>query len=172
MTKNFFQKIKTREVAAASLLGALAVLWEIIPGPPFDIPFPLYSRISLDLTEIPIMISLMFYRTAPRCMHQPDRVLDIFFNRKCSRRNLSWLPSQRHFQILLKNIVTKSILAIILRVAVMTVIDYFLLQLFYNMLEFDVVGLLFPIFNVIQTLINIILVYLDLFENIKIQEIR
>jgi lipoprotein signal peptidase len=72
----------------------------------------------------------------------------------------------------LKNIVTKSILAIILRVAVMTVIDYFLLQLFYNMLEFDVVGLLFPIFNVIQTLINIILGYLDLFENIKIQEIR
>jgi hypothetical protein len=32
--------------------------------------------------------------------------------------------------------------------------------------------LLFPIFNVIQTLINIILGYLDLFENIKIQEIR
>jgi hypothetical protein len=32
MTKHFFQKIKTREVAAASLLGALAALWEIIPA--------------------------------------------------------------------------------------------------------------------------------------------
>ncbi len=47
------------------MLGALSALWEIIPGPPFDIPFPLYPRISWDLTGIPIMISLFFY--GPLC---------------------------------------------------------------------------------------------------------
>jgi hypothetical protein len=47
------QKIKPRQVAAASILGALAALWEIIPEPPFDIPFPIYPRVSWDLTEIP-----------------------------------------------------------------------------------------------------------------------
>ena len=61
MAKQLLHKIKTREVAAASILGALAALMEIIPGPPFDIPFPIYPRISWDLTGVPMMISLMFY---------------------------------------------------------------------------------------------------------------
>jgi riboflavin transporter FmnP len=62
---NALQKIGTREVAAASMLGALSASWEVIPGPPFDVPFPLYTRISWDLTGIPAMISLLFF--GPLC---------------------------------------------------------------------------------------------------------
>ena len=53
--------MNSREVAAASILGGLAALLEIIIGPPFDIPFPLYPKISWDFTGIPMMISLFFY---------------------------------------------------------------------------------------------------------------
>jgi hypothetical protein len=60
-----------------------------------------------------------------------------------------------------------------LRVTVMTVTNYFLLQLFYNMPESDVVGLLVPIalFNVVQALINIIpgyLIYLRISKSKKL----
>ena len=66
------------------------------------------------------------------------------------------------FVLLKKSIVAKSILAVTLRVVVMTAVNYFLLQLFYTMPEHVVAGLLVPIalFNVIQALINIIPAYL------------
>lgn len=66
------------------------------------------------------------------------------------------------FVLLKKNIVLKSILAVTSRVVVMTVANYFLLQLFYKMPEPVVAGLLVPIalFNVAQALINIIPAYL------------
>ena len=65
------------------------------------------------------------------------------------------------FVLVKKGIVLRSILAVALRVAVMTVVDYFLLQLFYKMPAPVVVGLLVPIalFNVTQALINIIPAY-------------
>ena len=77
------------------------------------------------------------------------------------------------FVLLKKNIVVRSILAVTSRVAVMTVANYFLLQLFYNMPESTVVSLLVPIalFNVIQALINIIpsyLIYLRISKSKKI----
>jgi len=55
----------------------------------------------------------------------------------------------------------------------MTVTNYFLLQLFYNMPESTVVGWLVPIalFNVIQALINIIpgyLIYLRISKSKKL----
>jgi len=77
------------------------------------------------------------------------------------------------FVLLKKNIVVRSILAVTLRVTVMTATNYFLLQLFYNMPESVVVGLLVPIalFNLIQALINIIpayLIYLRISKSKKI----
>lgn len=76
------------------------------------------------------------------------------------------------FVLLKKNIVLKSILAVTSRVAVMTVANYFLLQLFYKMPEAVVADLLVPIalFNVTQALINIIpayLIYLRMSKNKK-----
>ncbi|MFA5365005.1 MAG: hypothetical protein WC325_07505, partial [Candidatus Bathyarchaeia archaeon] len=54
------QQLDTRKLALASILGALSAIFEIIPGPPFDIPFPLYNRVSWDLTGMPMMVSLLF----------------------------------------------------------------------------------------------------------------
>ena len=66
------------------------------------------------------------------------------------------------FVLFKRSIFLKSILAVASRVGVMTVVNYFLLQLFYNMPEPVVVNLLVPIavFNLLQALINIIPAYL------------
>jgi riboflavin transporter FmnP len=165
MARQKFQKIKTREVAAASLLGALAALWEIIPGPPFDIPFPLYPRISWDLTGVPMMISLLSYGAIPGIYTSLIGCSIIFLRGNIPGgifKLVAELATLLGFILLKKNIVIRSILAATLRVTVMTGTNYFLLQLFYNMPETAVVGLLVPIalFNLIQVLINIIPAYL------------
>jgi riboflavin transporter FmnP len=58
--------------------------------------------------------------------------------------------------------VLSTITASVSRVTVMTVVNYYLLQLFYKMPEAIVVGLLFPIaiFNLTQAIINILPAYL------------
>jgi len=80
------------------------------------------------------------------------------------------------FILLKRSIVLKSILAVTSRVAVMTVANYFLLQLFYKMPEPVVAGLLVPIalFNVTQALINIIpayLIYLRMSKSKKLGDV-
>jgi riboflavin transporter FmnP len=178
MTKKISQNIKAREVAAASLLGALAALWEIIPGPPFDIPFPLYPQISLDLTGIPIMISLLSYGTIPGVYTSLIGCSIIFLRGNIAGgvfKLVAELATLLGFVLLKKGIVAKSVLAITSRVAVMTAANYFLLPFFYRMPESTVVGLLVPIaiFNVIQALVNIIpayLIYLRISKSKKIGE--
>ena len=165
MAKHFFNKIETREVAAASLLGALAALWEIIPGPPFDIPFPLYPRISWDLTGIPMMISLLFYGPVSGVYTSLIGCSIIFLRGNFPGglfKLVAELATLLGFVLLKKGIVTRSFLAVTFRVVVMTAVNYFLLQLFYNMPETAVVNLLVPIalFNLVQALINIIPSYL------------
>ena len=54
------QRLDTRKLALASILAGLSAIFEIMPGPPFDIPFPLYDRVSWDLTGMPMMMSLLF----------------------------------------------------------------------------------------------------------------
>ncbi len=165
MNKKIFHNVKTREVAAASLLGALAALWEIIPGPPFDIQFPLYPRISWDLTGIPMMISLLSYGTIPGFYTSVIGCSIIFFRGNVTGgvfKLVAELATLLGFVLLKKSIILRTILAVTLRVVVMTITNYFLLQLFYNMSESAVVDLLIPIalFNIIQALINIIPTYM------------
>jgi riboflavin transporter FmnP len=159
------QKIGTREIAAASLLGALSALWEIIPGPPFDVPFPIYPRISWDLTGIPIMISLLFYGSLCGIYTSLLGCSIIFFRGNVAGgifKLVAELATLFGFVMLRKNVIFKSFAAIVMRVAIMTVTNYYLLQLFYRMPESVVVGLLAPIalFNATQALINIVPSYL------------
>lgn len=66
------------------------------------------------------------------------------------------------FGLLKRGVVVNSAAAVASRVVVMTVANYYLLQLFYGMQEPLVISLLAPIglFNVTQALINIIPAYI------------
>ena len=156
--------IGTREIAVSSVLGALSFLCEVIPGPPFDIPFPLYPRVTWDITGIPIMISLLLY--GPFCAVYTCLVGGsiIFIRGNVSGgffKVIAELSTLLAYASIKRGLMTKSAVAAASRVAVMTVTNYYLLQFFYKMPEVVVVGLLpvLAVFNLTQALINIIPAY-------------
>ncbi|UCD96278.1 MAG: hypothetical protein JSV35_07235 [Candidatus Bathyarchaeota archaeon] len=157
-------KIGSREIAVASVLGALAAMSEMIAGPPFDVPFPLLPRISWDFTGIPIMVSLFLYGPITGVYTCLIGCSVIFLRGNVYGgvlKVIAELATILAFIILRRGIVPNTVGATTSRVLVMTVANFFLLQLFYGMSEPAVVGLLIPIgvFNVTQALINIIPAY-------------
>lgn len=161
------QKLSSKKLALASILGALAAASEVIKGPPFDIPFPLLPGIiSWDLTGIPMMISLLMngplggvYTSIIGC--------SIIFLRGNVPGGLFKLVAELAtilaFAAIRKGIVTKTVAAVASRVLVMTAANFFLLPVFYPAYypEMAVVGILVPlaVFNVTQALLNIIPAY-------------
>ena len=157
------------------MLGALSALWEVIPGPPFDVPFPLYTKISWDLTGIPIMISMLFY--GPLCSVYTCLIgCSIIFLRGNlpggTLKLIAELATLLGFVLLRKHIVFNSTVAVIALVATMTIANYYLLPFFYPMPVSTVLGLLVPIalFNLSQALVNIIPAYLIYLRVIKVKE--
>ena len=154
-------KLDTKKLAVASILAAVCGIFEIIPGPPFDIPFPLYDRVSWDLTGMPMMISLLF--TGPigalyTCLIGCSFIFlrgnlygGIF-------KLIAELATIMVFYAIRKGFVSKTIASVASRAAVMTVANYFLLPVFYGMPVSIVVGILpaLAIMNGTQALINII----------------
>lgn len=158
-------KIGTREIAAASILSALSVLSEIIPGPPFDIPFPLLPKVSWDITGIPMMISLLLYGPVSAVYTCLVGCSIIFLRGNVYGgifKVVAELATLLAFGLLKRGIIVNSAAAVASRVVAMTMANYYLLQLFYGMPEPVVISLLVPIglFNVTQALINIIPAYI------------
>jgi len=165
----------TRMIAVASLLGALAALSELIPGPPFDIPFPLYSRISWDLTGIPIMISQLIYGPTTAVYTALIGCSIIFL-----RGNLyggifkivAELATVMGYALLRRSTIERSLSAIASRVLVMTVANYYFLQMFYKVPENVVTGLLpvIAVFNATQVLINVVPAHIVSQRILKLRE--
>lgn len=169
-------KIGTKEIAAASMLGALSALLEIQTGLPFDIPYPVYPRITWDFVGIPIMISM--FLCGPLCSVYTCVIgcLPIFFRNSFSGtlKLIAELSTLMGFVLFRKKIFIGWASAVTSRIVVMTIANYFLLQAFFKVPEPIVVGLLAPIalFNLTQALINIIpayVVYLRIPEKLKVQ---
>ncbi len=160
-------KIGTREVAVASVLGALSAMLEYQPGPPFDINFPLYPKISWDFTGIPIMISLLL--SGPLCAIYTCLIgCSIIFIRGNipggTFKVIAELATLIGYAVFRRNFVIDTVKATLSRVAVMTVTNYYLLPIFYGkygMTPEAMAALLAPIaiFNITQALINIIPAY-------------
>jgi len=158
------KKIGTREIAIASVLGALSAMLEYQPGPPFDIEFPIYPKISWDFTGIPIMVSL--FLAGPLCAIYTCLIgCSMIFVRGNvpggTFKVLAELATLIGYAVFRRNFVIDTFKATSSRVAVMTVVNYYLLPVFYGkygMTPEAAAALLVPIaiFNVTQALINII----------------
>jgi len=163
------QRLDTKKLALASILGALAAASEVIKGPPFDIAFPLLPGVvSWDLTGMPMLISLLFngpiggvYTSLIGCSiiflrgNVPGGVFKL----------VAELATILAFAAIRRGIVTKTVAAVTSRVLVMTVANYCMLPLFYPAYyqsEVATVGILLPlaVFNVTQALLNIIPAYM------------
>lgn len=156
--------ISTRELAVSSVLGAISFMSEVIPGPPFDIPFPLYPQVTWDLTGIPIMISLLFY--GPLCAVYTCLVgcSIIFLRGNVSGgffKVVAELTTLLAYAVVRRGLITKTVAATAARVIAMTVTSYFMLPFFYKMPEVVAIGLLpvLALFNTTQALINIFSAY-------------
>lgn len=157
-------KIGTREIALASLLGAFSALCEVLPGPPFDIRFPLLPKISWDITGLPMMISLLLSGTIPAIYTCLIGCSIIFLRGNFYGgilKLIAELSTILGFTSVKRGVVVNSTAAVASRVITMTIANYYLLQLFYGMPESVVFGLLAPIavFNLTQGLINIVPAY-------------
>ncbi|MBT8172148.1 hypothetical protein KJN74_04695 [Candidatus Bathyarchaeota archaeon] len=161
------QKMNTKSLALASILGALAAASEMIKGPPFDIPFPLLpGTISWDLTGMPMIVSLLF--TGPiGAIYTCIIGCSIIFLRGNVYggflKLIAELATIIAFAAIRKGIITKSIGGITSRVLVMTFANLYLLPIFYVWAsETYVYSILIPIgiFNISQALINIIPAYI------------
>lgn len=157
-------KIGTREIAVASTLGALSAMLEYQPGLPFDIPFPLYPRITWDFTGIPMMISL--FLCGPLCGIYTCLIgcSIIFFRGNIIGgifKLLAELATLIGYAVFRRKFVIDTLKAILSRVSVMTLVNYYLLPLFYRMPPETAAALLMPIaaFNLTQALINIVPAY-------------
>jgi hypothetical protein len=155
------QSLDPRKLVLASILAGLSGVFEIIPGPPFDIPFPLYDRVSWDLTGMPMMISLLF--TGPigaiyTCLIGCSFIFlrgnfygGIF-------KIIAELATILAFAAIRKGFIPKSVASVASRILVMTVANYYLLPVFYGMPVSFVVTILpaLAVMNGTQALINII----------------
>ena len=150
----------TKKLALASLLGTISALLEVIPGIPFDIPFPLLNRVSWDLTGIPMMLSLMttdliggIYTVFIGCsfIFLRGNVYGGIF------KIIAELTTIIIFSLIRKNFFIKSSCAIFFRVLIMTCVNFFLLPIFRGLPESIVIGILpaLAILNATQGLINI-----------------
>ncbi len=163
------QRLDTKKLALASILGALAAASEIIRGPPFDIPFPpLPGIVSWDLTGIPMMISLLFNGTIGGVYTSVIGCSIIFLRGNVPGgvfKLVAELATILAFAAIRKGFILKSIAAVASRVLVMTVANYCMLPIFYPQYypsEAAVVVLLLPlaVFNLTQALLNIIPSYI------------
>ena len=163
------QRLETKNLALASILGALSAVFELIPGPPFDIPFPIAPpKVSWDLTGMPMMISLLF--TGPiGALYACVIGCSIIFLRGNVQggtfKLIAELATILAFAAVRKGFIPKTIAAIVSRVLVMSVVSYYLLPIFlprYYPSGADVVVILLPLalLNITQALLNIIPAYI------------
>ncbi len=159
------QRLDTKKLALASILGALAAASEMIKGPPFDIPFPLMPGIvSWDLTGVPMMMSLLFAGPLAAVYTCVIGCSMIFIRGNVSGGLMKLIPELATvlaFAAIRKGFIRKSIAAVASRVLVMTVANYYMLPIFipaHYPSEAAVVGILLPlaVLNLTQALINII----------------
>jgi hypothetical protein len=163
------QKLDTKKLALASILGAVAALSEIITGPPFDIPFPLLPGIvSWDLTGIPILISLLFNGSLGGVYTSIIGCSIIFIRGNVAGgifKLIAELASILAFAATRKGIIMKTVTSITSRVLIMTLTNFFLLPIFYPLFypsHASIIGILFPLalFNLTQGLLNIVPAYI------------
>ena len=123
-------RLDTKKLALVSMLGALAAASEAIKGPPFDIPFPFRppgTTVSWDLTGVPMMMSLLFAGPLAAVYTCVIGCSIIFLNGNVSGgtfKLVAELVTILAFAALRKGVVVKSVVAVVSRVLIMTIVNF------------------------------------------------
>jgi len=171
--------MKSRDIAGGTVLVALSILMEILP---LDLPFPLFEKLTIDPTGIPLVLALFIYGpissiaatiitafviALPRPPFKPPNPIGAFF------KGLAELATLCGVIVYLKIFKKKSFLiasvfGILFRVVIMCIANYVFLPIFYG-LPTSVAVSFIPIiivFNIVQGAINLYVAYY-LFKAVK-----
>ncbi len=166
----------SKKLSLTAILTASAVILEILP---IDIPFPLFSKLTIDITGVPLLLVLyladlkssiaatIFTGIAialPRPPFKPPNPYGAFFKAIAEISTILgvWL-FRKYWKNSEKSMVTLSFTGgSILRMIVMMIANYIFLPLFYGLPPRIVISIIpvVGIFNIVQAFINIILAYL------------
>ena len=155
------QRLATKKLALASLLAAISAVFEITPGPPFDVPFPLYTKVSWDLTGMPIMVCLLFTGPVGAVYTCLIGCSFIFIRGNIYGgifKLVAELATVLAFFAIRNGFIKKTASAVTSRIVVMTAANYVLLPIFYSMPVSTVISILpaLALMNASQALINIV----------------
>jgi len=173
---------KSLKVSITALFAALAAILEILP---LDLSFPLYEKLTLDPTGIPLALALYMFGidvasvatiitglviALPRPPFKGPNPIGAFFKCLAELSTLLGMQvSKRFWRGRIRTLLSSLIIGVIVRAVVMTIACIILLPLVYGVPQTIVLRVLAPIiavFNLIQGTLNIVVAYL-LYESIK-----
>jgi len=163
--------MRGRVIAGTAVLASLAAACELLP---LDLPFPLFPKLTLDPTGIPLVLALLLYGpesgftatiiasatiALPRLGKPPNPYGAVF-------KGLAELATLlgAYLSLNLKwgsELALMLLLASLSRIAVMSAANLLLLPLFYGLDPAVVVKLLpvIAVFNLTQALVNVLVAY-------------
>ncbi len=166
---------RTREIALTAVYAALATILEFLP---IDVPFPLFPKLTIDITGVPLLLALytvgLRSSTAatvitgvvialPRPPFKGPNPYGAFFKASAELATIVGIYFLKRYwkgkesRMLYLSIIGGSAS----RSAIMAVVNYVFLPVFYS-LPMGIVISIIPItivFNVIQAVINIVVAY-------------
>lgn len=173
---------KSLKVSVTALFAGLAAILEILP---LDLNFPLYEKLTLDPTGIPLALAFYMFGidvasvatlitglviALPRPPFKGPNPIGALF--KCLAELSTLLGmyiSKRYWKSRFRTLLFSLILGVTSRVSIMTIACIILLPLIYGLPQTLVLNTLAPIvtvFNVVQGTLNIVSAYL-LYESVK-----
>lgn len=179
MTKH---NLRTKNISLTIIFTSTALILEILP---LDIPFPLFSKLTLDVTGVPLLltfylvdlpstiVAVLFIGLAialPRPPFRPPNPYGGFFKVVAELSTILgiWLTKRfwkgSRMRFLSLSIVGGSIS----RVVIMSFVNYVFLPLFYGLPRSIVLKIIpvVAVFNLIQSVVNVVLAYVCL-ESVK-----
>jgi len=169
---------KTMKITLTVVFAALAIVLEILP---IDIPFPIYPKLTIDITGLPLLLTLYLVDlqsatiatiitgiaiALPRPPFKVANPYGAFFKSTAELSTLIgvWI-TRRFWDSSEKKMVACSLVGgLTARSIAMSVITYIFLPIFYSLPQ-EVAFSLIPVviaFNVVQATINIMLAYIVL----------
>lgn len=172
-------KNKSLKIAGTAIFSAMGVAMEFLP---LDIPFPLFTKLTLDPTGIPLALAFFifgfnvasiatFITALSIALPRPKgpNIPGAFFKGLAEFSTILGISiSKRFWKNEMLMAISSSIFGVLVRITTMCITCLIFLPLFYGMPQIVVLKIIpiIAIFNLIQGLLNI-LVALSLYKAIK-----
>ncbi|MCD6563440.1 MAG: hypothetical protein J7K23_05940 [Thermoproteales archaeon] len=169
--------VKAKKLTLTAIFSAMAISLEILP---IDIPFPMFSKLTIDITGVPLLLALYIIDlpssiittvttgiiiALPRPPFKPSNPYGAFFKTLAELSTIIgvWMIKKLWKKDNKKFFIYSFLNGSFIRTIVMCIANYIFLPIFYGVPVKIVISILpiIALFNIVQTLVNILLAYLS-----------